>query len=133
MITQIQFWCNSKIKKNTVQSERCHGGDNRARTYDPLLVRQMLSQLSYTPTSAFTHLRVSATGIIILHFQENVKCFLKKIKNIFSICIICMRFTFDNTFTGIVSNIFCYFTYCTASKAVNFFKVHSFSVCSDKL
>ena len=26
------------------------GGGNRARTYDPLLVRQMLSQLSYTPT-----------------------------------------------------------------------------------
>ena len=26
------------------------GGHNRARTYDPLLVRQMLSQLSYAPT-----------------------------------------------------------------------------------
>ena len=26
-----------------------HGGNNRARTYDPLLVRQMLSQLSYAP------------------------------------------------------------------------------------
>ena len=26
-----------------------YGGDNRARTYDPLLVRQMLSQLSYAP------------------------------------------------------------------------------------
>ena len=25
------------------------GGHNRARTYDPLLVRQMLSQLSYAP------------------------------------------------------------------------------------
>ncbi len=33
------------------------GGNNRARTYDPLLVRQMLSQLSYAPiatTSAAT-------------------------------------------------------------------------------
>ena len=28
---------------------RDFGGNNRARTYDPLLVRQMLSQLSYTP------------------------------------------------------------------------------------
>jgi hypothetical protein len=28
-----------------------HGGSNRARTYDPLLVRQMLSQLSYAPTT----------------------------------------------------------------------------------
>ena len=26
-------------------------GCNRARTYDPLLVRQMLSQLSYTPAT----------------------------------------------------------------------------------
>ena len=26
-----------------------YGGNNRARTYDPLLVRQMLSQLSYAP------------------------------------------------------------------------------------
>ena len=25
------------------------GGNNRARNYDPLLVRQMLSQLSYAP------------------------------------------------------------------------------------
>ena len=29
---------------------RCiYGGRNRARTYDPLLVRQVLSQLSYAP------------------------------------------------------------------------------------
>ena len=28
-----------------------YGGDNRARTCDPLLVRQVLSQLSYTPIS----------------------------------------------------------------------------------
>ncbi len=27
------------------------GGNNRARTYDPLLVRQMLSQLSYASVS----------------------------------------------------------------------------------
>ncbi len=26
-----------------------YDGNNRARTYDPLLVRQMLSQLSYAP------------------------------------------------------------------------------------
>ncbi len=29
------------------------GGNNRARTYDPLLVRQMLSQLSYASIVAF--------------------------------------------------------------------------------
>ena len=31
-----------------------NGGRNRARTYDPLLVRQVLSQLSYTPSHPFT-------------------------------------------------------------------------------
>ena len=31
-----------------------NGGNNRARTCDPLLVRQMLSQLSYAPTFVFT-------------------------------------------------------------------------------
>ena len=29
------------------------GGDNRNRTDDPLLARQVLSQLSYTPISGF--------------------------------------------------------------------------------
>ena len=33
-------------------SYRANGGNNRARTYDPLLVRQMLSQLSYAPVCA---------------------------------------------------------------------------------
>ena len=37
------------------------GGNNRARTCDLLLVRQMLSQLSYTPK----HRRISATWFII--------------------------------------------------------------------
>ena len=31
---------------------RAIGGNNRARTCDPLLVRQVLSQLSYAPTSS---------------------------------------------------------------------------------
>ena len=31
-----------------------NGGRNRARTYDPLLVRQVLSQLSYTPSHPLT-------------------------------------------------------------------------------
>ncbi len=32
-------------------NKRSFGGNNRARTYDPLLVRQMLSQLSYAPVT----------------------------------------------------------------------------------
>ena len=35
---------------------RQHNGTNRARTYDPLLVRQMLSQLSYDPKFYFVKL-----------------------------------------------------------------------------
>ena len=44
------------------------GGNNRARTYDPLLVRQMLSQLSYAPKrylSMITH-----KVLIVKHFFE---------------------------------------------------------------
>ena len=47
------------------------GGNNRARTYDPLLVRQMLSQLSYAPIS------FSATILIIHYIERFVKCFFK--------------------------------------------------------
>ena len=32
-----------------------NGGTNRARTCDPLLVRQVLSQLSYSPGKMVTH------------------------------------------------------------------------------
>ena len=33
--------------------QACAGGDNRDRTDDPLLAKQVLSQLSYTPRSRF--------------------------------------------------------------------------------
>ena len=36
------------------------GGDKRDRTADPLLAKQVLSQLSYTPTSARALLRLAA-------------------------------------------------------------------------
>ena len=42
-------------------SYRATGGNNRARTYDPLLVRQMLSQLSYASVFRFA----LATCVII--------------------------------------------------------------------
>ena len=47
------------------------GGNNRARTYDPLLVRQMLSQLSYAPIRAI----LSATVVIITDIFRFVKPF----------------------------------------------------------
>ena len=37
-------------RSNQLNYQAIFGGNNRARTYDPLLVRQMLSQLSYAPT-----------------------------------------------------------------------------------
>ena len=55
--------------KGTVSKETVpFGGNNRARTCDPLLVRQMLSQLSYAPvyeaeTLIFTAFLVEATGL----------------------------------------------------------------------
>ena len=57
-----------------------NGGNNRARTCDPLLVRQMLSQLSYAPTSA----SLSSSDVLyntLLYrkcqpfFQKNFKIF----------------------------------------------------------
>ena len=36
-------------RSNQLNYRAIFGGNNRARTYDPLLVRQMLSQLSYAP------------------------------------------------------------------------------------
>ena len=36
-------------RSNQLNYRAKNGGNNRARTYDPLLVRQMLSQLSYAP------------------------------------------------------------------------------------
>ena len=36
-------------RSNQLSYRAINGGNNRARTYDPLLVRQMLSQLSYAP------------------------------------------------------------------------------------
>ena len=44
------------------------GGNNRARTYDPLLVRQMLSQLSYA--SIFHRISVSCLATFKIISQE---------------------------------------------------------------
>ena len=51
-------------RSNQLSYRAIRGGNNRARTCDPLLVRQMLSQLSYAPMSLLT----AATCYILLHF-----------------------------------------------------------------
>ena len=55
-------------------SYRATGGNNRARTYDPLLVRQMLSQLSYAS--------ISLTSDLLIIPQA--KCFVNPFFEIFS-------------------------------------------------
>ena len=59
----------------TTLSSKTNGGNNRARTYDPLLVRQMLSQLSYAPILLY-HLFATAR-VIITAFSLFVNRFLK--------------------------------------------------------
>ena len=44
----LPFLCS--VFKVQIQAE-AYGGDNRNRTDDPLLAKQVLSQLSYTPVS----------------------------------------------------------------------------------
>ena len=54
------------------------GGNNRARTCDPLLVRQMLSQLSYAPTICCALLVMPSGDFdIIPQAQVFVKCFFQ--------------------------------------------------------
>ena len=69
---------NYRARSGTFKSPL--GGNNRARTYDPLLVRQMLSQLSYAPKSP---LRFSTAIFIIQHKNLFVKSFLEIFQNIF--------------------------------------------------
>ena len=42
--------------RTTVPSSHCLRGDGEIRTHDPLLARQVLSQLSYTPINPGLHL-----------------------------------------------------------------------------
>ncbi len=42
---------SNQLSYQAIYRDDPFGGNNRARTYDPLLVRQMLSQLSYAPIS----------------------------------------------------------------------------------
>ena len=52
-------------RANRLHHRAKYGGNNRARTCDPMLVRHVLSQLSYAPIPIAERLNISATGIII--------------------------------------------------------------------
>ena len=64
---------------NQLNYQAAYGGNNRARTCDPLLVRQVLSQLSYAPIvlNRAHAPRAPATDIIILDSRRFVNSFLK--------------------------------------------------------
>ena len=51
-------------RSNQLNYRANNGGNNRARTCDPLLVRQMLSQLSYAPPPNRTGFPAGAKAII---------------------------------------------------------------------
>ena len=77
-------------RSNQLNYKAVYGGNNRARTCDPLLVRQMLSQLSYAPKSVVfpaLHHRcgIAATRYIIHHSARFVNPFLKEISTFFQI------------------------------------------------
>ena len=67
--SSVTGWHSNQLNYRTVQ----YGGHNRARTYDPLLVRQMLSQLSYAPTLSVVLATASTTDRIILFSYAKVK------------------------------------------------------------
>ena len=70
-------------RANRLHHRAISGGNNRARTYDLLLVRQMLSQLSYAPNSVSLALITSATWFIIHIDFDFVKHFFHFLYAIF--------------------------------------------------
>ena len=71
--SSVTGWRSNQLSYRAISMFRkCDGGDNRARTYDPLLVRQMLSQLSYAP------MHTAATFDIIADPFSFVKGFFQK-------------------------------------------------------
>ena len=59
-----------------------YGGNNRARTCDLLLVRQMLSQLSYAPVRAFGVAHLSD----VVHYTQ-IEAVCQALFSIFLFCI----------------------------------------------
>ena len=55
----------SKYISQQILFSSADNGDGEIRTLDPLLARQVLSQLSYTPTNPGTHLLSHAVSSIV--------------------------------------------------------------------
>ena len=69
-------------RSNQLSYRAIHGGNNRARTCDPLLVRQMLSQLSYAPPDLVCR-ALAATCYILLQIESFVNTKNEKNTNFF--------------------------------------------------
>ena len=66
--SSVTGWRSNQLSYRAI----CFGGNNRARTCDPLLVRQMLSQLSYAPLTEWPRC-FSQRLHIISYFPHLVK------------------------------------------------------------
>ena len=71
---------------NQLNYQAAYGGNNRARTCDPLLVRQVLSQLSYAPTGFPAPAALAATFDIISHRCPFVKGKARNSHEFFRFC-----------------------------------------------
>ena len=55
----------SGVRSNQLSYRPIYGGDEEIRTPDPLLARQVLSQLSYAPMSTFLFLSASSASFVV--------------------------------------------------------------------
>ena len=87
------------------------GGRNRARTYDLLLVRQMLSQLSYTPKHYHDFVNTFIEYILYSDFCQHFFTIFKKCFQCYVLHEKRERFTFSlfnyNTFYKQIKDKFC--------------------------
>ncbi len=68
--SSVTGWRSNQLNYRAIQTGLTtrFGGNNRARTYDPLLVRQMLSQLSYAPIRLATLLIIACPVLFVNTF-----------------------------------------------------------------
>ena len=70
---------------NSLLLNKLNNGDGEIRTLDPLLARQVLSQLSYTPIRVIHLIEVLSYLIILIHSLHFIK--QSKNKAALSLCI----------------------------------------------
>ena len=72
----------SGVRSNHLSYEPIFGGDKEARTPDPLLAKQVLSQLSYTPIFGFPSVfQASHCGTVFFSTLKIEQCFLSTLRS----------------------------------------------------